>query len=97
MKIGQSLEYTNRNIFLEKLYTKCGGKTIPRPFSKKSKLSVSLDQQFKVLQFLFIVRQIEGYQNIMKLSFIPLSYISYSAFSKTKTMSETSLPVSFSA
>ena len=24
-----------RNIFLEKSYTKCGGKTIPRPFSKK--------------------------------------------------------------
>ena len=55
MKIGQSLEYTNRNIFLEKLYTKCGGKTIPRPFSKKSKLSVSLDQQFKVLHSLFLL------------------------------------------
>ena len=26
-----------RNIFLEKSYTKCGGKTIPRPFSKKLK------------------------------------------------------------
>ena len=27
-----------RNIFLEKSYTKCGGETIPRPFSKKPKL-----------------------------------------------------------
>ena len=26
-----------RNIFLEKSYTKCDGKTIPRPFSKKLK------------------------------------------------------------
>ena len=43
MKIGQYMEYNMRNIFLEKSYTKCGGETIPRPFSKKSKLSISLD------------------------------------------------------
>ena len=44
MKFGQLIEYNLRNIFLEKSYTKCGGETIPRPFSKKSKLSISLDQ-----------------------------------------------------
>ena len=44
MKFGQLLEYNTRNTFLEKLYTKCGGDTIPRPFSKNSKLSISLDQ-----------------------------------------------------
>ena len=45
MKFGQLIEYNNiRNIFLEKSYTKCGGETIPRPFSRKSKLSISLDQ-----------------------------------------------------
>ena len=33
-----------RNIFLEKSYMKYGGETIPKPFSKKSKLSASLDQ-----------------------------------------------------
>ena len=48
MKFGQVIKYNMRNIFLEKPYTKCGGETIPRPFSKKSKLSTSLDQQFKV-------------------------------------------------
>ena len=32
-----------RNISLEKWYTKCGGESSPRPFSKKSKLSISLD------------------------------------------------------
>ena len=48
MKFGQLIEY-NRNIFVEKPYTKCGGGNIPRPFSKKSKLDVSLDQQLKVL------------------------------------------------
>ena len=45
VKFGQLIEYNMRNIFLEKSYTKCGGETIPKPFSKKSKLSISLDQQ----------------------------------------------------
>ena len=44
MKIGQFIEYNMRNIFLDKSRTKCAGETIPRPFSKKSKLSISLDQ-----------------------------------------------------
>ena len=44
MKIGQLIKYNMNNIFLEKLYAKYGGETIPSPFSKKSKLSVSLDQ-----------------------------------------------------
>ena len=44
MKFGQLIEYNIRNIFLEKWYTKCGGEIIPRPFSKKLKLSISLDQ-----------------------------------------------------
>ena len=43
-KFGQLIEYNMRNIFLEKSYTKCGGETIPRLFSKNSKLSISLDQ-----------------------------------------------------
>ena len=43
MKFGQLLEYNMGNIFLEKSYPKCGEETIPRPFSKKSKLSISLD------------------------------------------------------
>ena len=33
-KFGQLIEYNMRNIFLEKSYTKWGGKAIPRPFSK---------------------------------------------------------------
>ena len=37
-EFGQSIEYNMRNIFLEKLYTKCVGETIPRHFSKTSKL-----------------------------------------------------------
>ena len=33
-----------RNTFVETLYTTYGGETIPRPFFKKSKLSISLYQ-----------------------------------------------------
>ena len=47
MKFGQLIEYNMRSIFLEKSYTKCAGETIPRPFFKTSKLSISLDQQPK--------------------------------------------------
>ena len=45
MKFGQLIiEHNMRNTFLEKSHTKCGGETNPRSFSKKSKLSISLDQ-----------------------------------------------------
>ena len=43
-KFGQFIERNMRNIFLEKSYTKCGGETSLRPFSKKLKLSISLNQ-----------------------------------------------------
>ena len=39
MKFGQLTECNMRSIFLEKSYKKRGGKNIPRPFPKKSKLS----------------------------------------------------------
>ena len=61
MKFGQLIEDNMRNIFVERSYTKSSGETIPRPFSKKSKLSLSLD--FKILYSLFtlyaILRAIE--------------------------------------
>ena len=44
MRFGQLIEYNMRNIFLDTSCTKYGGETIPRPFSKKSKISISLDQ-----------------------------------------------------
>ena len=55
MKFEQLTEYNLRNIFLEESYTKCGGETIPRPFLKKSKLSISLDQYSGVLYILFLL------------------------------------------
>ena len=43
-KLGQPIEYKMRNNFFEKSYTICGRETVPKPFSKTSKLSMSLDQ-----------------------------------------------------
>ena len=43
-----------RNIFFEKSYTKCGVETIPKRFSKNSKLKISLDQYSKALYSLFL-------------------------------------------
>ena len=44
VKFGQLIEYNMRNIFLEKSFIKWDRETIPRPFSKKPKLCISLDQ-----------------------------------------------------
>ena len=43
MKFGPLTEYNMKNTFHEKLYTKCGGETTFRPFSK-SKFNISLDK-----------------------------------------------------
>ena len=51
MKFGQLIEYNVTNIFLEKLYTKCGGETSPRNFSEKIKLNISIGSSF--IQFAF--------------------------------------------
>ena len=55
MKFGLLIEYNVRNIFLEKSCTKCSGESSRRPFSGKSKLRISLDQQSKVLYSLFLL------------------------------------------
>ena len=55
MKFGQLIEYNIKNIFVEKAYTKYAGETIPRTLSKKSKLSIPLDQYHKVLNSLSLL------------------------------------------
>ena len=42
MEFGQLIKYNMKNIFIEKSYTKYGGETIPKPFFKKSKVSIHL-------------------------------------------------------
>ena len=67
MKFGPLIEHNTRNIFLKISYTKCGGKASPRPFYKKSKLSISLDQQPEHFYSLLVYVQVEEYQNKLKL------------------------------
>ena len=79
-----------RNIFLEKSYTNYGGETIPRPFSKKSKVSMS-----KVLCSLLLFVSIYIY--ILELSCRPLGFTSCKTFLKNRNKFGISLTVSFSA
>ena len=58
---------------------------------------MSMDQKSEVLQFAFIVCQVEDYRNILKLSCRQIAFISYKAILKNKKWSGTSLPASFSA
>ena len=44
MKFDKLIKYNIRNIFLDKSCKKYGGEPTPKPFFKKSKLSISLDQ-----------------------------------------------------
>ena len=43
MKFGQFIKYNMRNIFVETSHTKCRGETSPRPISKTSTFSISMD------------------------------------------------------
>ena len=67
MKFGQLIECNMKNIFLEKPSTKYGRETSPRHFSEKLELSISRDQQSKVLYSLLLLygklRAIEIYRN----------------------------------
>ena len=74
MKFGELIEYNIRNIFIEKSYTKFVAKTITKPLSKKSKLSVSLDQYFKVLNSFFLLYATLRAIEIVKSSSIPLAF-----------------------
>ena len=95
MKFGQLIEYNIRNIFLENDIQSVG-RNYSRPFSKKSKLSISLNELSKVLYSLpLLYVKLRTIQNILKLSWRPLAFNSYNAFLKNKKWSGTSLPVSF--
>ena len=55
INFSQLIEHNMTNIFLDKSYIKCDEESIPRPFSKNSKLSISLDLDPKVLLGLFLL------------------------------------------
>ena len=69
-----------RNIFLEKSITECGGETSPRPFIKKSKLSISTAWSF--IQYLFILCPSRELPKLLRLRCKPLALASHKAFLK---------------
>ena len=98
MKLDQLIECNMRNVFLEKSFTKCGGETIPWPFSKKPKLSISLDQQSRVSCRLFLLyAKSKAIKIACKLSCRPLDFASYNTFPENKKRSGTNPPAWFSA
>ena len=98
MKFSQLIEHIMRKIFLEKLCTKFVRETIPRLFSKKWKLSISLNQYSKsFIYFVLIVSPVDDYRKWLKLNCSLFAFTSYKAFLKNKKSSGTILHAWFSA
>ena len=56
MAFGQLIEYSKRNTFLEKFYTKFGRQTIPRPFLKNQNQNhIFGSAVLSFIQFVFIL------------------------------------------
>ena len=72
MKFGQSTEYKMKNIFLEKLYTRCGREASPRPLIKINIRHISGSTVGNVIKFVFIYIQVEIYQNILHVRHVRL-------------------------
>ena len=64
-------------IFLEKSSIKYSGETSIRPFSGKLKRSIPGSIVLSFIQFVFIISQVEGYRNTLKLSCRPLAFTSF--------------------
>ena len=85
IKFAQLIGYDTSNIFLEKSYTKFGGKTIPRHFLKKIKIQcISRSLIWSFVKFVFIAGQVKDFQNVLKLCCRPLAFTSYKVFYKNK-------------
>ena len=94
MKYGQLIEFNKRNIFLKKSYTRFGEKLFSDSFLKNENWAYPWINCLKFCTVcLFIVFQVEDYQNILKLICRPLAFTSYKFFLKKR--SGASLPASF--
>ena len=95
MKFCQLIEYHMRNILIEKSYRKCDGDTISKPFSKKEILSISLDQQSKVLYSLFVMLS-WGLSKYIEAKLETTCFYLIKGFFKNKKRPGTSFPASLS-
>ena len=79
--------------FIEKSYIKRGGKTIPRPFAKKSKLSMTLDQWSKFFTVCLYCMLSWRLSNFIETKLQALVFTPKKVFLKTKRSLElASLP-----
>ena len=84
MKMGQLIKYNMRKFFFSKIIRSSGGKAYPRPISKKSKLSISVEQQSEILYSLFLFYfPVKVYQNILKLRCWLYDFAPFKTFYKT--------------
>ena len=78
MILSQLIDYNMENIFLEKSCTNVMEKLFPDSFLKNQNWT-------SFIQFVFVVCQVEGYQNILKLSCRLLAFTSHTKlFRKVK-------------
>ena len=68
-KLGQLREYSMKNIFLEKPYTKCDEETSPRTFSEKQKLRIPESTVEIFIRFVLLHLLVDDYHNVLKLSY----------------------------
>ena len=97
MKFGQLIEYNIKNIFSWKIIQRMWWRNYFQTLFWKIKIGhISGSIVYSFTQFMFIICQVEGYQNILKLSRKPLACTSYYIFLRNDKRSRTSLPASFS-
>ena len=70
-------------------------KLLPNPFLKNQNQYISESIAKSLMQFVYIVCQVESCQNILKLSYRPLAFTLCKAFLKNQKRSRTGLPSSF--
>ena len=97
MKFGQLIEYNMRNIFLKKSCIKwVWWRNYTQTLFWKTKIEgISGLTASTFIQFVFILCQVEGYRNMLKLSGRPLTFTSYKGFLKNQKRSRTTLPSHF--
>ena len=79
------MAYNMRNMFPDKTYTKCGGKTSPRLLSKNQNWAYLWMNSLKYIKFVFIVYPSQGLPKYINTKVLtPCFYFIYSFFKKQK-------------
>ena len=80
MMFGQLIDHKMGNIFLQNHTQNAMEILFPDPFLKNQNGAYIWINILIIIQLVFMVCQVEDYQNILKLSFRSLAFNSYKAF-----------------